>query len=167
MNSDTPMLKMDSRRDPRIIPFGLFLRASGLDELPQLINVLRREMSLVGPRPCLPYEFDNYLPWQKERFETLPGLTGYWQVSGKNRTTFVEMVQFDIDYARRRSLGLDLLIMVRTVPALLVQMSDTKQRRKKHLDSPHLEPAISARTSHQFLMSSAVLSAAVLINNNP
>jgi lipopolysaccharide/colanic/teichoic acid biosynthesis glycosyltransferase len=55
----------------------MFLRASGLDELPQLINVLRREMSLVGPRPCLPYEFDHYLPWQKERFETLPGLTGY------------------------------------------------------------------------------------------
>ena len=62
MNSEVPMMKMDSQGDPRIIPFGLLLRASGLDELPQLINVLRGEMSLVGPRPCLPYEYDNYLP---------------------------------------------------------------------------------------------------------
>jgi len=80
MNSNAPMMKMDSKGDPRIIPFGVLLRASGLDELPQLINVLRGEMSLVGPRPCLPYEYDNYLPWQKERFVTVPGLTGLWQV---------------------------------------------------------------------------------------
>lgn len=135
MNSDSPMMKMDSRRDPRIIRFGLLLRASGLDELPQLINVLRREMSLVGPRPCLPYEFDQYLPWQKERFDTLPGLTGYWQISGKNRTTFVEMIRYDIDYARRRSLWLDSIILLKTVPALLVQLSDTRIRSKRHLDS--------------------------------
>ncbi len=68
MDSNTPMTKMDSEGDPRIIPFGLLLRSSGLDELPQLINVLRGEMSLVGPRPCLPYEYDKYLPWQRERF---------------------------------------------------------------------------------------------------
>ena len=93
INSNTPMVKLDARGDSRIIPFGLLLRASGLDELPQLINVLRGEMSVVGPRPCIAYECDNYLPWQRERFDTLPGLTGLWQVSGKNRTTFVEMMQ--------------------------------------------------------------------------
>ncbi len=130
MNSNTPMMKMDSRGDPRIIPFGLLLRASGLDELPQLINVLRGEMSLVGPRPCLPYEYDNYLPWQKERFGTVPGLTGLWQVSGKNKTTFVDMIQLDIKYAKNKTLWWDLKIMLLTVPALLIQMRETRQARK-------------------------------------
>ena len=130
MNSNTPMMKMDSRGDPRIIPFGLFLRASGLDELPQLINVLRGEMSLVGPRPCLPYEYDNYLPWQKERFETVPGLTGLWQVSGKNKTTFVEMIQLDIKYAKNKTLWWDLKIILMTIPALIIQMLETRQAGK-------------------------------------
>ncbi|MFZ0826423.1 MAG: sugar transferase [Verrucomicrobiia bacterium] len=130
MNSDTPMLKMDSKGDPRIIPFGLLLRASGLDELPQLINVLRGEMSLVGPRPCLPYEFEKYLPWQKERFATLPGLTGLWQVSGKNNTTFVEMIQLDIQYAKNRTLWWDLKIILMTVPALIIQLLEARQARK-------------------------------------
>jgi lipopolysaccharide/colanic/teichoic acid biosynthesis glycosyltransferase len=130
MNSNTPMIKMDSRGDPRIIPFGLFLRASGLDELPQLINVLRGEMSLVGPRPCLPYEYDKYLPWQKERFGTVPGLTGLWQVSGKNKTTFVEMIQLDIKYAKNKSLWWDLKIILMTIPALIIQMLETRRARK-------------------------------------
>jgi lipopolysaccharide/colanic/teichoic acid biosynthesis glycosyltransferase len=130
MNSNTPMMKMDSRGDPRIIPFGLFLRASGLDELPQLINVLRGEMSLVGPRPCLPYECDKYLPWQKERFGTVPGLTGLWQVSGKNKTTFVEMIQLDIKYAKNKTLWWDLTIILMTIPALIIQMLETRQARK-------------------------------------
>jgi lipopolysaccharide/colanic/teichoic acid biosynthesis glycosyltransferase len=130
MNSNTPMMKMDSRGDPRIIPFGLFLRASGLDELPQLINVLRGEMSLVGPRPCLPYEYDKYLPWQKERFGTVPGLTGLWQVSGKNKTTFVEMIQLDIKYAKNKSLWWDLKIILMTIPALIIQMLETRQAKK-------------------------------------
>ena len=108
MKSNTPMQKMDSEGDHRIIPIGMWLRASGLDELPQLINVLRGEMSLVGPRPCLPYEYDHYLPWQKERFQTAPGLTGLWQVSGKNKTTFVEMVVLDIMYAKHKTLWWDL-----------------------------------------------------------
>src|SRR6185436_16766668 len=82
MRSDAPMVKMDAKGDPRLIPLGKILRASGLDELPQLLNVLGGEMSLVGPRPCLPYEFEGYLPEQKRRFNTLPGLTGLWQVSG-------------------------------------------------------------------------------------
>jgi lipopolysaccharide/colanic/teichoic acid biosynthesis glycosyltransferase len=126
MNANTPMLKMDSQADPRIIPFGLLLRASGLDELPQLINVLRGEMSLVGPRPCLPYEYEAYQPWQKERFQTVPGLTGLWQVSGKNKTTFVEMIQLDIKYAKNKTLGWDLKIILMTVPALIVQMLETR-----------------------------------------
>ena len=130
MESNTPMTKMDSHGDPRIIPFGRLLRATGLDELPQLINVFRGEMSLVGPRPCMPYEHDRYLPWQRERFTTLPGLTGLWQVSGKNRTTFVEMIELDIKYAREKAVGWDLAILLRTVPALLVQMWETRRRRK-------------------------------------
>jgi lipopolysaccharide/colanic/teichoic acid biosynthesis glycosyltransferase len=129
MVSNVPMEKMDSRGDSRIIPLGTLLRASGLDELPQLINVLRGEMSLVGPRPCVPYEYENYLPWQKERFATLPGLTGLWQVSGKNKTTFVEMIQLDIKYTRDKTFWLDLAIMLRTFPALLIQMFGIWRRR--------------------------------------
>jgi lipopolysaccharide/colanic/teichoic acid biosynthesis glycosyltransferase len=130
MNSNAPMMKMDSKGDPRIIPFGVLLRASGLDELPQLINVLRGEMSLVGPRPCLPYEYGQYLPWQKERFQTVPGLTGLWQVSGKNKTTFVEMIQLDIRYAKNKTLWWDLKIILLTVPALVIQMLETRQARQ-------------------------------------
>jgi lipopolysaccharide/colanic/teichoic acid biosynthesis glycosyltransferase len=130
MNSDTPMVKMDSHGDPRIIPFGRLLRASGLDELPQLINVLRGEMSLVGPRPCVSYEYEKYLPWQRERFNTVPGLTGLWQVSGKNRTTFTEMIQLDIKYARTKTLWLDLKIILKTIPALVIQVWDTRIKRK-------------------------------------
>lgn len=129
IQSDAPMTKMDVRGDSRIIPFGIFLRASGLDELPQLLNVLRGEMSIVGPRPCLPYEFQHYLPWQRERCNTAPGLTGLWQVSGKNKTTFSEMIRLDIDYSRRCNLLLDLEIILKTVPVLLAQMSDTSKKK--------------------------------------
>jgi lipopolysaccharide/colanic/teichoic acid biosynthesis glycosyltransferase len=129
MASDAPMVKLDARGDSRIIPFGLLLRSSGLDELPQLINVLLGEMSLVGPRPCLPYECAKYLPWQRERFNTLPGLTGLWQVSGKNRTTFSEMMHLDINYVRNKTLWLDLHIIIKTVPAVMLQMWDTKVKK--------------------------------------
>lgn len=128
--SDKPMVKMDAKGDPRVIRFGRLLRASGLDELPQIFNVLRGEMSLVGPRPCMPYEFEQYLPWQMERFNAVPGLTGLWQVSGKNRTTFNEMIRLDIQYARRQSLWLDLKIILKTVPALILQMRDQRAERK-------------------------------------
>ena len=109
-----------------LIPFGRLLRAAGLDELPQLINVLRGEMSLVGPRPCLPGEYDRYLPWQRERFRTLPGLTGLWQVSGKNRTTFNEMIDFDIQYVRTQSPWLDLKIMLKTIPVVMVEVKGVR-----------------------------------------
>jgi lipopolysaccharide/colanic/teichoic acid biosynthesis glycosyltransferase len=129
MDSNAPMEKLDARGDSRITPAGKWLRASGLDELPQLLNVLRGEMSLVGPRPCLPYEAEKFLPWQQERFNATPGLTGLWQVSGKNRTTFTRMIQLDIEYARNLSLLLDLKIILKTAPALLAQMSDSRQRK--------------------------------------
>lgn len=130
MDSDVPMKKMDLHGDPRIIPFGKLLRASGLDELPQLINILRGEMSLVGPRPCVSYEYEKYLPWQRERFNTAPGLTGLWQVSGKNRTTFNEMIQLDIKYARNKTLWMDLKIILKTIPALMVQVWETRVQGK-------------------------------------
>ena len=130
MDSNTPMVKMDAHGDSRIIPFGKLLRASGLDELPQLINVLKREMSLVGPRPCLRYEVEQYQPWQHERFDAVPGLTGLWQVSGKNRTTFTRMMQLDIEYARTKSLWLDVRIMFMTPVALMVQLWDTRQQSR-------------------------------------
>jgi len=130
MESDVPMVKLDARGDSRIIPFGLLLRLSGLDELPQLINVLRGEMSMVGPRPCLAYECDNYLPWQRERFNTLPGLTGLWQVSGKNQTTFAEMMRLDISYARNKTLWLDLTIILKTIPAILGQVWQSRTKKR-------------------------------------
>lgn len=128
VRGDVPMTKMDRLGDPRLIPCGALLRATGLDELPQLFNVLRREMSLVGPRPCTPYEYEFYLPWQRERFNTLPGLTGLWQVNGKNKTTFRQMVAFDIQYVRTMSFWLDLRIMARTLSAVLAQVRETRRR---------------------------------------
>ena len=130
MNNNAPMVKMDVKGDPRIIPFGLMLRATGLDELPQIFNVLLGQMSLVGPRPCVPYEYDHYLEWQKERFDVLPGLTGFWQVSGKNNNTFEEMMRLDIYYARTSSPLFDLFIIFKTIPALVIQVMETRKRRK-------------------------------------
>src|SRR5208282_4399474 len=139
MDSDAPLVKMDAKGDPRIIPFGRLLRATGLDELPQLVSVLRGEMSLVGPRPCLPYEYNKYQRWQKERFNTLPGLTGLWQVCGKNKTTFTEMICLDIRYARTKTVWLDLKVLLKTFPAIVVQVLESPEpvERKSfsHLDT--------------------------------
>jgi len=128
MESNTPMLKLDGR-DSRIIPFGILLRSSGLDELPQLINVLIGDMSLVGPRPCLPYESAAYQPWQMERFNTLPGLTGLWQVTGKNKTTFNQMMELDIKYSREKTLWLDLSIILKTPVVIIGQVLESAQRK--------------------------------------
>lgn len=125
MESDKPMTKLDAKNDPRIIPLGAFLRKTGIDELPQLINVLRGEMSLVGPRPCLPYEAEKYRCWQHNRFDILPGITGLWQVSGKNNTSFKQMVRLDITYSRRLSLQEDLRILFKTIPAIIAQAKGT------------------------------------------
>jgi lipopolysaccharide/colanic/teichoic acid biosynthesis glycosyltransferase len=139
INSNAPLVKLDARSDSRVIPGGWWLRASGFDELPQLINVLRGDMSLVGPRPCVPYECEKFLPWQLERFNAIPGLTGLWQVSGKNRTTFEEMLRLDIQYSRNVSCWQDLKIILKTVPALFVQIRDTYRARK--LSSQNSIPA--------------------------
>jgi lipopolysaccharide/colanic/teichoic acid biosynthesis glycosyltransferase len=125
---DQAMVKLDERKDPRIIPLGWILRQSGLDELPQLVNVLRGDMSLVGPRPCLPYEAKEYDQWHTERFDSAPGLTGLWQVSGKNRTTFKDMMRFDIRYSRRVSLWMEIQILFKTFPAIAQQIRDHRAK---------------------------------------
>jgi lipopolysaccharide/colanic/teichoic acid biosynthesis glycosyltransferase len=129
IKSNTPMTKLDAKGDTRLIPGAWLLRASGLDELAQIINVLRGDMSLVGPRPCLPYEFEHYQPWQRARCEALPGLTGLWQVSGKNKTTFDQMIRLDIRYARTNTIWMDISIMFRTLPALVTQIIETRRAR--------------------------------------
>ena len=101
--------------DPRVTPLGRFLRKSSLDELPQFLNVLRGEMSLVGPRPPIPYEFEKYSLWHRRRtLEARPGLTGIWQICGRSRTTFDEMVRMDLRYIREQSLWLDVKILLKT-----------------------------------------------------
>jgi len=149
IQSNAPMTKMDARSDNRLIPGAWLLRATGLDELPQIINVLRGEMSIVGPRPCVPYEYEHYLPWQRERFAAVPGLTGLWQVSGKNRTTFEEMIRLDIEYARRQSWWLDVKIILLTVPALLQQVGDTRRARKAAARAHEVEDAIRTKSSNR------------------
>lgn len=111
-----PLFKM--RDDPRITRVGGVLRRFSLDELPQLFNVLRGDMSLVGPRPGLPKEVDQYEDWQTGRLRAVPGMTGLWQVSGRSEVPFVDMVRLDLHYIRNWSLGLDLEILLRTVPAV-------------------------------------------------
>jgi exopolysaccharide biosynthesis polyprenyl glycosylphosphotransferase len=115
---ETCIYKM--KDDPRITPIGRFLRKMSLDEFPQFINVLKGEMSLVGPRPPIPYELDNYDIWHKRRIlEIKPGITGLWQVKGRSRTTFDEMVRMDLKYVREWSLWLDTKILFKTPKAVL------------------------------------------------
>jgi lipopolysaccharide/colanic/teichoic acid biosynthesis glycosyltransferase len=100
--------------DNRITAVGRWIRKWSIDELPQLFNVVRGDMTLVGPRPAIPYEVAEYPAWYLERFSVKPGLTGYWQVSGRSERTYEEMVRLDIEYAERRSLALDLSILAKT-----------------------------------------------------
>ena len=107
------------KTDPRITRVGRLLRRSSLDELPQFVNILRGDMSLVGPRPALPYEVQQYSSAHRRRLIPQAGLTGLWQVSGRTRLTFEEMVELDIEYAQRQSLWLDLKILLKTLPTVL------------------------------------------------
>ena len=112
-----PIFKI--RCDPRVTRVGCFIRRFSLDELPQLLNVVRGEMSLVGPRPLPVAEAEQCKGWQRGRLRALPGITGLWQVSGRTEIPFHDMVQLDLQYIRNWSLGLDLEILLRTIPAVL------------------------------------------------
>lgn len=112
-----PVFKM--RQDPRVTRVGRWLRRFSLDELPQILNVLRGDMSLVGPRPPVPWEVEKYDAWAKKRLRVLPGITGLWQVSGRSDLTFDEMLRLDMYYIENWSLELDLKILLRTIPAVL------------------------------------------------
>jgi lipopolysaccharide/colanic/teichoic acid biosynthesis glycosyltransferase len=106
--------------DRRITPIGRFIRRTSLDELPQFFNVLKGEMSLVGPRPPVPYEYDAYCTWHRRRIlEVKPGITGLWQVQGRSRTTFDEMVRLDLQYAKNWTVGVDVMILMQTPKAVL------------------------------------------------
>ena len=117
--ADGPLFKL--RHDPRITRVGRWLRRTSLDELPQLWNVLRGEMSLVGPRPPLPSEVAAYEDWQLDRLEVRPGLTGLWQVSGRSDLSFDDCVRLDLFYIENWSLAYDLYILAKTVPVLISQ----------------------------------------------
>jgi lipopolysaccharide/colanic/teichoic acid biosynthesis glycosyltransferase len=141
MRDQRPMTKLDATGDPRLIPMGRLLRASGLDELPQIFNVLRGEMSLVGPRPCTIQEFQRYQVWQQERVSVLPGLTGYWQVNGKNRTTFNQMIEMDIQYGRHASMRLDLTILLKTLPVMISEFLECWKRRPAKMAKQEMAPS--------------------------
>lgn len=143
MRSNRPMTKLDGD-DSRLIPLAWIIRSTGLDELPQLFNVLRGEMSLVGPRPCTPKEFASYSVPQRARLGATPGLTGLWQVSGKNHTTFDEMIELDIRYLRTHCLWLDLGIILRTPVVLFEQLAESLlDRRSKGASSSDSSPAVA------------------------
>ncbi|MCP4573185.1 MAG: sugar transferase [bacterium] len=116
-NSGDQVFKI--KRDPRVTAIGAFLRRTSLDELPQLLNIVKGDMSLVGPRPPIAYEIENYQPWHMERLKAVPGLTGLWQVSGRSSVAFEDMVRLDIRYINTWSLWQDLVILLKTLPVVV------------------------------------------------
>ncbi len=114
-----PVFKL--KDDPRVTRVGRFLRRSSLDELPQLINVLKGDMSVVGPRPNLPSEVSHYLPWQRKRLHVTPGITCFWQIAGRSHIGFHEWMRLDLEYIRQRSYMTDLKIMFKTIPAVIAR----------------------------------------------
>jgi len=115
--------------DQRVTPIGKLLRKLSLDELPQLINVLKGEMSLVGPRPCLPYEYEAYKDWHKKRLSIRPGITGVWQVTGRSAVSFEDMVLLDLYYIYNRNILMDINILYETIFAVL--------EKREHIEEAH------------------------------
>ncbi|MES2439802.1 MAG: sugar transferase [Verrucomicrobiota bacterium] len=146
IKNNRPMTKLDVVGDSRLIKGGCLIRMSGLDELPQFINVLRGEMSLVGPRPCLPQEYELYDEHQRHRFSVQPGLTGQWQVNRNQHTTFSEMVKMDDHYVDHLSPVKDLQIILKTPLALLGQMKacERSKARKTVRSTSHVRSASPA-----------------------
>ncbi|HEX6790959.1 MAG TPA: sugar transferase [Candidatus Krumholzibacteria bacterium] len=116
---DGPIFKI--KADPRITPVGQFLRRSSMDEIPQIINVLRGEMSIVGPRPPLPVEVARYQPWHRRRLDVKPGITCLWQIAGRSHIGFDEWMRLDMEYLRTRGLRTDVMIFARTLPAVMAR----------------------------------------------
>ena len=116
---DGPIFKV--RTDPRITSVGRFLRRSSLDEIPQIFNVVRGNMSIVGPRPPLPSEVENYQPWHLRRLEVTPGITCFWQISGRSQLSFNEWMRLDMEYIKHRSFKTDLTIFLKTIPAVIAR----------------------------------------------
>ncbi len=116
---DGPLFKI--KLDPRITSVGKFLRRSSFDEIPQILNVLKGDMSVVGPRPQMPEEVAHYQPWHRERLRVVPGITCYWQISGRSHIGFNEWMRLDIEYLRTRSFLTDLVIFFKTIPAVIAR----------------------------------------------
>lgn len=114
---DGPVFKLTN--DPRVTRVGKLLRRTSIDELPQLLNVLRGEMTLVGPRPPIPEEVEKYEPWQRRRLDVTPGITCLWQISGRSKLGFAEWMRLDLQYIQHRSFAMDMRILLRTIPAVL------------------------------------------------
>ncbi|MCA9734470.1 MAG: sugar transferase [Deferribacteres bacterium] len=131
--NDLELKKVEN--DSRIFPFGNFLRQSCIDELPQLFNVLKGEMSLVGPRPDLPYNINELKRWHCARLNVPPGMTGLWQINGKNSTTFTEMIRYDIGYERHLSFKLEMKILFLTIPAIIKQAWQSYQESRQESET--------------------------------
>lgn len=116
--SDGPVFKMEN--DPRVTKVGKFIRKLSIDELPQLLNIIKGDMSIVGPRPPIPYEVDEYTPYQMQRLSVKPGLTCYWQVMGRSNIGFEQWVELDLKYIRERSILLDIKLIALTIPTVLL-----------------------------------------------
>jgi exopolysaccharide biosynthesis polyprenyl glycosylphosphotransferase len=114
-----PVFKVKS--DPRITTVGRFLRRSSLDEIPQIFNVLKGDMSIVGPRPHMPSEVAQYQPWHRQRLDVIPGITCLWQISGRSHISFSEWMRLDMQYVTERSLTTDFMIFLKTIPAVIAR----------------------------------------------